>query len=92
MTRPQLLASDAPRLRGQILRLQAFYIGHPGWYTLGELARAIGAISEAGLSMRLRELTYAPYFWTKEKRIRSGSLREYRLTPPRKPAPQLDLL
>lgn len=92
MTAPRLSPKEKPRLHGQILRLQKFFLAHPReWFSLGELCRGIGAISEAGLSARLRELTGEGYGWTKEKRIRSGNLREYRLTPPGKPV-QLGLL
>jgi hypothetical protein len=76
-----LLDAERARLAGQCQRIMAFYRRYPGWYTLGEIVRGIGAASEAGVSMRLRELTYAPYGWVKEKRIRRGNLREYRLYP-----------
>lgn len=71
----------------------AFYLQHPGWWTLGEIARGIGAASEAGISARLRELANPkkPYQWEKDKRIRRGSLREYRMTPPNA-SPQLEIL
>lgn len=79
---PQLHPGDPPRLKAQCRRIMAFYVQHPGWYTLGELCRATGAISEAGISARLRELTGEGYGWTKTVRMRKFPLREYRLTPP----------
>ena len=89
---PQLVRSEQPRLHGQCQRVMSFYLAHPGWWTLSEIARSIGAISEAGLSMRLRELTYEPYRWVKVKRIRSGNIWEYSLTPPKHAPPQLEML
>lgn len=50
------------------------------WRTLPEIVEAIGAISEAGVSARLRELDNV-YVVPHQKRIRAGckALREYRL-------------
>lgn len=90
---PRLAPRDRPRLHAQILRLQKFFLAHPReWFSLGELCRGIGAISEAGVSARLREMTGEPLCWHKDKRKRGRNLWEYRLTPPRNAPPQLELL
>src|SRR5579859_2313864 len=90
--RPALDSADKKRLRGQLARIQSFYLAHPGWWTLGEIARSIGAVSEAGLSMRLRELTYEPNNWHKDLRKRAKNLWEYKLTPPSGLPAQLELI
>lgn len=88
---PRLTRGDRPRLHAQVQRLQTFFLAHPReWFSLGELCRGIGAVSEAGVSARLREMA-GELGWTKEVRMRKFPLREYRLTPPRV-APQLELL
>lgn len=83
MSAPRLSPRDAPRLHAQILRLQKFFLAHPrAYFSLAELCHGIGAISEAGLSARLREMTGEPYHWAKDKRKRGRNLWEYKLTPP----------
>lgn len=90
---PAPRVSDRPRLHAQILRLQRFYLANRGrFFTLAELVRGIGASSEAGISARLREMTGEPYGWVKEKRIRSGHLWEYKMTPPKSPSAQLEIV
>lgn len=82
---------DQERLRGQCRRIMAFYVSHPGYWTLEEVSRGIGAASEAGVSARLRQLTGEGYGWAKDKRKRARNLWEYRMTPPGE-KPQLELL
>lgn len=93
---PQLVRSEQPRLHGQCQRVMSFYLSHPGYWTLQEVARAIGAISEAGLSARLRQVCYAPedggFGWERDIRKRAKNLWEYSLKPPKHAPPQLDLL
>lgn len=89
---PQLHPGDPPRLRGQVLRLQRFYLAHAGrFFTLRELVQGVGATSEAGISARLRQMTGDEFRWTKEKRKRGKNLWEYKMVPPGA-NPQLELL
>lgn len=81
MTAPRLDPHEKPRLKAQILRLQKFYVQHPGrFFTLQELVRAIGGASEAGVSARLRQLRGEG--WSVEKRKRGRALWEYKAVPP----------
>lgn len=90
MSAPRLLPGDRPRLHGQLLRLQKFYLANPGrFFTLRELVAGIGATSEAGVSARLRELRALG--WKVEVRVRVFPVREYQASPP-KLARQLELL
>ena len=81
---------ERSRLHAQILRLQKFFLAHPrAYFSLAELCHGIGAVSEAGVSARLRELRRNG--WSVEKRKRGRALWEYAAKAPGIPV-QLEIL
>lgn len=72
--------ADRKRLDSQLVRLELF-TRNGAWFTLAELAKAVGA-SEAGISARLRELRTerGGYHVVERERVRGGLYR-YRVLP-----------
>lgn len=85
---------DKTALDAQLAAVRSHMIGHRGWYTLDEIATAVGLRlgakpSTASVSARLRDLRKSKFGgYSVEKRIREGSARlwEYHLDFP-KPGP-----
>lgn len=78
---------DGNRLSRQ-LKLVKFLMLDGRWRTLGEIVMAIGAVSEAGVSARLRDLRkekFGSYTVDRRRRIingKTGGLHEYRVREP----------
>lgn len=91
-------ASKTPRLRRQLDRVRELMLDESVWWTLAEIKKWMFmefgvAASEASISARLRDLRKAKFGgYLVECRIRSGALREYRVTAQAKPLTKQELL